>query len=211
MCNWNTINLPDSFRDRHLEPLVADAEKAAGRPVSSPASQTKTRRISCSRKSPDGRHTEAHRSHSTGIRARCAASRGIGGKATTFGRRAIGTRACEPMELRSAGRSLAQVHRPSSRREEELTVDLPSQFTWVSASPLESGKILSRFTSEGKMESKKAQYVLRYYGHLMTTQERLAQRHLIGRTPATAMKLGKQPFGCLANSLKHAASPRMNR
>jgi hypothetical protein len=153
--------LPDSFRDRHLEPLVADAEKAAGRPVSSPASQTKTRRISCSRKSPDGRHTEAHRSHSTGIRARCAASRGIRGKATTFGRRAIGTRAF--------------------------------------------------VTSEGKMESKKAQYVLRYYGHLMTTQERLAQRHLIGRTPATAMKLGKQPFGCLANSLKHAASPRMNR
>ena len=35
------------------------------------------------------------------------------------------------------------------------------------------------------MESKKAQYVLRYYGHLMTTQERLAQRHLIGTEKAT--------------------------
>ena len=35
------------------------------------------------------------------------------------------------------------------------------------------------------MENEKAQYVLRYYGQFMTTQERLAQRHLFGTDKAT--------------------------
>lgn len=35
------------------------------------------------------------------------------------------------------------------------------------------------------MDGEKARYVLRYYGHLMTTPERLAQRHLIGTAKAT--------------------------
>ena len=35
------------------------------------------------------------------------------------------------------------------------------------------------------MENEKAQYVLRYYGHFMTMQERLAQRHLFGTEKAT--------------------------
>jgi hypothetical protein len=40
-----------------------------------------------------------------------------------------------------------------------------------------------------KMEPERAQYVLRYYGHLMTVQERLAQRHLIGTQKATLGRL----------------------
>ena len=35
------------------------------------------------------------------------------------------------------------------------------------------------------MENEKAQYVLRYCGHWMTTKERLAQRHLFGTAKAT--------------------------
>jgi hypothetical protein len=34
---------------------------------------------------------------------------------------------------------------------------------------------MSRLPLEEKMENEKAQYVLRHYGHSMTTQERLAQ------------------------------------
>ena len=35
------------------------------------------------------------------------------------------------------------------------------------------------------MDTDKARYVIRYYGHLMTMQERLAHRHLIGTAKAT--------------------------
>ena len=35
------------------------------------------------------------------------------------------------------------------------------------------------------MDTVKARYVIRYYGHLMTRQERLAQRHLVGTAKAT--------------------------
>jgi hypothetical protein len=35
------------------------------------------------------------------------------------------------------------------------------------------------------MDAKKAQYVIRYYGQLMTTPERLAHRHLMGTAKAT--------------------------
>lgn len=35
------------------------------------------------------------------------------------------------------------------------------------------------------MEPERAKYVLRYYDHLMTVQERLAQRHLMGTQKAT--------------------------
>jgi hypothetical protein len=35
------------------------------------------------------------------------------------------------------------------------------------------------------MDAEKAQYVLRYYGQLMTTSERLAHRHLMGTEKAT--------------------------
>jgi hypothetical protein len=35
------------------------------------------------------------------------------------------------------------------------------------------------------MEPERARYVLRYYSHLMTSQEQLAQRHLMGTGKAT--------------------------
>jgi tRNA(Ile2) C34 agmatinyltransferase TiaS len=35
------------------------------------------------------------------------------------------------------------------------------------------------------MDAERAHYVLRYYGQFMTTQERLAQRHLMGVAKAT--------------------------
>jgi hypothetical protein len=56
------------------------------------------------------------------------------------------------------------------------------------------------------MEKKKAQYVLRYYGHLMTTQERLAQRHLIGTEKATHGRSDVAAQNEVKNSSHHLSS-----
>ena len=37
---------------------------------------------------------------------------------------------------------------------------------------------------ENQVEAEKAWYVIRYYGHLMTTQERIARKHLMATAKA---------------------------
>jgi hypothetical protein len=61
-----------------------------------------------------------------------------------------------------------------------------------------------------EMENEKARYVLRYYGHLMTTPERLAQRHLFaiekarhGQTASASeneLRNSSHPLGRLLSS-----------
>jgi hypothetical protein len=56
------------------------------------------------------------------------------------------------------------------------------------------------------MENEKAQYVLRYYGHFMTTQERLAQRHLFGTDKATHGRTDAAAQNEVRNSSHHLSS-----
>ena len=53
------------------------------------------------------------------------------------------------------------------------------------------------------MENEKAQYVLRYYGHWMTTKERLAQRHLFGTEKATRGRTDAAAQNEVRNSSHH--------
>jgi len=53
------------------------------------------------------------------------------------------------------------------------------------------------------MENEKAQYVLRYYGHFMTAQECLAQRHLFGTAKATHGRTDAAAQSEVRNSSHH--------
>lgn len=54
------------------------------------------------------------------------------------------------------------------------------------------------------MDTEKAKYLLRYYGHLLTMQERLAQRHLMGTDKATHGRTDLAAQNEVRNSTHHA-------
>ena len=62
---------------------------------------------------------------------------------------------------------------------------------------------LSRLPFEEEMEREKAQYVLRYYVHFMTTRERVAQRHLFGTDKATHGRTDAAAKNEVRNSSHH--------